>query len=301
MRTAVLAIACAVLSVAADAAAQQPRLINGRLDSQAAGSNLDGTFHRLVSSVQSEAAWIGYSVPIATGHEGRLCCSGDTWLSDGVVITNGRLNTCGLEPGDRAMRTSQGQPLPNQGPIHLEGPETMFVLFRAEAREVQRIRFFSPDCELDAGGRAIHWMDAVDAGQSVALLKTFVATDKLRGSALAAIAMHKDDLSVPVLIDLARHDTQSKVRGDALFWLGQKAGEKAVGEITAAIDNDPETEVKKRAVFALSQLPKDEGIPLLIKVARTNQNPAVRKQAMFWLGQSKDPRALDFFAEILGK
>ena len=113
--------------------------------------------------------------------------------------------------------------------------------------------------------------------------------------------MHKDDLSVPALIELARRDPQVKVRGDALFWLGQKAGEKAVGEITAAIDNDPETEVKKRAVFALSQLPKDEGVPLLIKVAKTNQNPAVRKQAMFWLGQSKDPRALDFFAEILGK
>jgi hypothetical protein len=36
-------------------------------------------------------------------------------------------------------------------------------------------------------------------------------------------------------------------------------------------------------------------------VAKTNQNPAVRKQAIFWLGQSKDPRALDFFAEVLGK
>jgi len=25
----------------------------------------------------------------------------------------------------------------------------------------------------------------------------------------------------------------------------------------------------------------------------------VRRQAMFWLGQSKDPRAIDFFAAIL--
>ena len=301
MRAAVLAIACVTLSLASDAAAQPPRVINGRLDSQPAGSNLDGTFRRLVSSVQSEPAWIGYSVPIATGRGTHLCCDGNTWISDGVVITNGRLNTCGLEPGDRAVRTSEGQPLANQGPIRLEGPETMNVLFRVESREVQRIRFFSPDCELDAGGRAIHWMDAVDATQSVNLLKTFMTMDRIRSTALAAIAMHKDDLSVPALIELARRDPQIKVRGDALFWLGQKAGEKAVGEITAAIDNDPETEVKKRAVFALSQLPKDEGIPLLIKVARTNQNPAVRKQAMFWLGQSKDPRALDFFAEILGK
>jgi HEAT repeat protein len=57
--------------------------------------------------------------------------------------------------------------------------------------------------------------------------------------------------------------------------------------------------VKKKAVFALSQLPKEEGVPLLINVARTNQNPAVRKQAMFWLGQSKDPRAIDFFTQVL--
>ena len=56
-----------------------------------------------------------------------------------------------------------------------------------------------------------------------------------------------------------------------------------------------------KAVFALSQLPKDEGVPLLIKVARTNTNLEVRKQAMFWLGQSKDPRAIDFFSEVLRK
>ena len=72
-------------------------------------------------------------------------------------------------------------------------------------------------------------------------------------------------------------------------------------EITAAIENDPDTEVKKKAVFALSQLPRDEGVPLLIQVARTHSNPAVKKQAMFWLGQSKDPRALKFFEEILFK
>ncbi len=40
-------------------------------------------------------------------------------------------------------------------------------------------------------------------------------------------------------------------------------------------------------------------MPLLIQVARTHSNPAVKKQAMFWLGQSKDPRAVDFFAEVL--
>jgi HEAT repeat protein len=59
--------------------------------------------------------------------------------------------------------------------------------------------------------------------------------------------------------------------------------------------------VKKTAVAALGRMPKDEGVPLLIQVARTNRNIDVRKQAMFWLGESKDPRAVSFFEEILTK
>ena len=91
------------------------------------------------------------------------------------------------------------------------------------------------------------------------------------------------------------------VRSEAIFWLGQKAGKAAAAAITDRIDNDPNTEVKKRAVFALSQMPAAEGVPLLINAARTNPNPEVRKQAMFWLGQSKDPKALAFFEEVLLK
>jgi HEAT repeat protein len=40
-------------------------------------------------------------------------------------------------------------------------------------------------------------------------------------------------------------------------------------------------------------------VPLLIDVAQNNPDPAVRKKAIFWLGQSKDSRALDFFAQVL--
>jgi hypothetical protein len=278
-----------------------PRILNGRVDTQPAGSSLAATVQR-IAAAQSEPAWIGYSVPTMSDPSRRLCCSGDTWMSDGVVITNGRLATCGLEPGDRTVRTTGGQPIANQGPIHLEGPDTMVVLFRVEEKAVQRVRIFSPDCELDAGGRAIHWLDGVNPSDSVKVLSSLASgSDKARNGAIAALAMHRDEIAVPELLRLARQDATARVRGDALFWLGQTAGRKVAGDITAAIDNDPDTDVKKRAVFALSQLPKDEGVPLLINVAKTNKNPAVRKQAMFWLGQSKDPRALAFFAEILSK
>lgn len=103
------------------------------------------------------------------------------------------------------------------------------------------------------------------------------------------------------LIHMAKFDEDGKVRSQALFWIAQKAGKRATAALTDAIQNDPETEVKKKAVFALSQLPKEEGVPQLIHVADTNANPEVRKQAFFWLGQSGDPRALDYLAQVLKK
>jgi HEAT repeats len=305
MRAAIVALVCLLQqpAFAQDPGGARPNILNGRLDTQAAGSNLAAAFQKLAAA-QTEPAWIGYSVPtLPASGDRRLCCTGDTWISDGVVITNGRIGTCGLEPADRTARTTDGQPpRTNQGPIKLEGPDTMVVLYRVEEKAVQKVRIFSPDCELDAGGRAIHWLEGVTPADSVKLLSSLASgADRVRSGAMAALAMHREDVAVPALLTLAKQDPNTKVRGDALFWLAQTAGRKVVPEITAAIDNDPDTDVKKRAVFALSQLPKDEGIPLLINVAKTNSNPAVRKQAMFWLGQSKDQRALDFFAQILSK
>jgi hypothetical protein len=288
-----LALSAPALAAQTPAQGQQPRLVNGRLDPRAAGQTLDGTFRGLVDSA-TEPAWIGYAVPIVLGDR-SMCCHGDGWMT-----------SCGLEPRESRTRVDAQSRTPATGPVRLEGPDSMLVLFRVEQRAVQKVRTFTPDCELDAGGRTVHWIEGVAPAESVALLASLVSRDdqkrdRLTNGALAAISMHRDPSADAALIRLARQDASAKVRGEAIFWVAQRAGQKAAPEITAAIDQDPDTDVKKRAVFALSQLPNDEGVPLMIQVARTNKNPAVRKQAMFWLGQSHDPRALDFFAEVLGK
>lgn len=357
----------AVVSAAAVAAAQAPRISNGQVTAQDAGTPLVRSFQALVAA-QLDVAWIGYRVP-SVPRDGVMCCvnSGTTWVSGAMTTSDGSscCGACRIEPGAAAGGTPA--PASPAGPVKLEGPDTMLVLFRVVNRQVERIRMFSEGCELDAGGRPVRWLDNVRPAESVALLETFLPADAERGrianSAVAAMSLHagpeagsaierlagnhpstavrgeslfwiaqrgdagasglilqaldkdpsadvrkravfalsqvKDDAAVPALIRVARTHATPAVRGEAIFWLGQKAGRRAAAEITERIDQDPDTDVKKRAVFALSQLPKDEGVPLLINVARTNPNPAVKKQAIFWLGQSKDPRALDFFAEIL--
>ena len=292
--------------LAAAAAAQQPRITNGQVVPRPS-ADLAQTF-RAVVAAQADAAWVGYSVPVRDRNR-TTCC----WSSaDGTTHFSGTMNlgdmpccgACGLEPSGDAVRSAAAPVQGVQGPIKLEGSDQLVVLFRIVDKQVERVRTFSEDCALDAGGRTVHWLQNVRPADSVALLGSLIDAQPERKSrvtnaALAAISQHAEPSAVPVIERLARSHTTAGVRGEALFWLAQMAGDKVAGTITAAIDNDPDTDVKRRAVFALSQLPKNEGVPLMIDVARKNKNPAVRKQAMFWLGQSKDPRAVEFFAEIL--
>ncbi len=267
-----VAVTLVVLSISAVAEAQQPRLSNGRIEQHTVSAGIAKDLPALAAAL-SEPSWIGYAQPMIDGDH-NMC---DYW-NDGRMISQ------------------------STDPIRLEPADFFFVMFRIEEKQITRIRTYSANCPLDAGGKAVHWFTNVPVNDSISYMKTFMsptATKKLNDSAITVIALTEGARPLTELLTLARDGGTSQVKGNALFWLAQRAGQKAVGTITAAIENDPDTEVKKKAVFALSQLPKDEGVPLLIQQARTNKNPVVRKQAMFWLGQTKDPRALKFFEEIL--
>jgi HEAT repeat protein len=419
-------------ALAVGLAAQQPRISNGKVTTRPASSPFSQSFRALLSA-QQDTAWIGYSVPAVDG-ERVMCCFGNdaSTITGSAGMSDGRscCRACRLEPpaDGTAMSTRTS---PGGQPVRLAGSERMVVLFRVVAGQVERVRVFSEDCELDAGGKSVTLIDGVQAADSIAMLESLTAGDqrseRLVDGIISAIALHgdpaadasldrliaatqpesqrrkvtfwlgntrgarglatlkrvladdpslevrkgavfgvsqsrepdafdvlaaltrdhaeprirseavfwiaqkgdpraakivldalekdpsievrkkavfalsqlKEPAAVDALVRVARSGPDAATRGEAVFWLSQKAGQKAAAAITERIEQDPDTEVKKKAVFALSQLPKDEGVPLLITVARTHANPAVRKQAMFWLGQSKDARAIEFFAEIL--
>ncbi len=262
-------IACALPCAA------QPLLKNAKVTDRAVSGALDATVRSIAEQI-TEPAWIAWETPAVPRRHGDNWC----W-SDGALVQSNR-----LEPVD-----------------------TLFVFMRLENRRIERIRTFDDGCPIDAGNRPVTWLRDVKPAESVALLTAIAAGQaplavageehRVSKGALAALAQHAGPEAVRPLIRLARQSPEPKLRGEALFWLAQRAGGEASAAITDALANDPDTAVKKRAVFALSQLPANEGVPKLIEVARSHQNPAVRKQAMFWLGQSKDPRALTFFEEVL--
>jgi hypothetical protein len=301
--TAITSALVAAAGFGAAAAAQQPRIENGAVAVQTAASPLAQSFRTLVAA-QVQPAWIGYAVPVVD-RDRVMCCfgSGDNYIS-GTVSGATCCAACALERSSGTNISSRSEVTSPSGAIKLEGADRMAVLYRIADRKVDRIRVFSEDCRLDAGGLPVEWLENVRAAESVALLESLAGAeprDRVSSGAIMAISQHADPAALETLFRLARTGSQPRTRGDALFWLAQRAGDKVAAAIRERIDQDPDTDVKKKAVFALSQLPKDEGVPLLIQVARTNRNPEVRRQAMFWLGQSKDPRAVNFFAEILSK
>jgi HEAT repeat protein len=162
--------------------------------------------------------------------------------------------------------------------------------------------FTAPDQPEKLREQASFWLGSARGGSGLRSLERMAKSDPsshVRQQVAFAYSVSREPAATDDLIRMAHDDESDHVRGQALFWLAQKAGKRATQAITDAIENDPDTAIKRSAVFALTQLPRDEGVPLLIQVARSNKNPQVRKQAFFWLGQSKDPRALAFFEEVL--
>lgn len=273
--------AALLMATAAFGQTGAPKVVNSRFESRPFSGEL------AVQVKSTGPAWFGYAVKTKRGDHNSCC-----WNDNG--------HGCWLEENrnDSVVSMRPGQPIP------LEGSDSIALLFRVENNQVTKVRIFSLDCPLDGGGLPFVWMTGVPAAQSIAFLQQLAHQDgahDVANGAILGLSMHDDPMALDALIQLAKADPSSHIREQALFWLAQKAGARASATIENAILNDPDTNVKKRAVFALSQLPKDEGVPKLIEVARTQRNPEVRKQAFFWLGQSKDPRALAFFEQVLAK
>ncbi|HEX6600571.1 MAG TPA: HEAT repeat domain-containing protein [Gemmatimonadaceae bacterium] len=144
--------------------------------------------------------------------------------------------------------------------------------------------------------------------------------DSVQGAAVSALAMLRDDLGVPALMDLARNGNEV-VRKSAVFWLGQSDAPQARALVRGVIDNARETDaVRSSAIFALGQggneTPEDAaflraafdrlesprlkdrvlmtvsqgddaaGAKWLIDRARDERQPVeVRRKAVFWAGQ----------------
>ena len=276
------------LLTAVPAFAQQPRLSNANVQTRSAASGLERELRSLMSGV-SGAAWVGYAAPMIAGEHNMCCysscCSG-----------------CSLE--GRRNSESSGS---NRDRVRLEGPRTLYVLYRIEQGKVGKIRTFSEDCELDAGGLTLYWLTDVRPGESIALLSNYATSEdregadgrRLSDAAVSAIAFHNDPEADRALERFVATTQPEALRGRTAFWLGNARGRRGYETLRGMLKNDPSSRVRDKVIFALTQSKEPAALQTIIDAAKGDSSSHVRGQALFWLAQKAGQKASDAISQAI--
>jgi hypothetical protein len=230
-------------------------------------------------------AWVAYRVPIVPGLR-QMCC--------GDSMNGGR---CLLDGGGMVMNTGERA---DGARVMLEPPADLLVFARIEAGVVARVRTFTPDCDIDAGGARLVWLTGISPDDSVAWLSTLVTSapdtderhQRMAKPAIAAIALQNTGAADRALDAFAAPARPEWLRADTSFWLGSTRGESGVRVLTRLIAEDPSDKVREKAVFGLSVSRSSSALPALIAAAKDDSNAHVRGQALFWLAHKAGEQAV---------
>jgi HEAT repeat protein len=243
--------------------AQPKLLVNAQTDTRSAAAGLDGVFRTLLAA-QPQPAWIGYSLPAVR-----------TW-----------------NLGCDIVRDSAGA----TGVVHLEPPDQVVVLIRVEGSAAVRVRAVSPDCEIDAGGLPVHWLNDVAPAQSIALLASLAQAET---GAVSAIAMHADAAADAALEQFVAPAQPLSVRQRAVSCFGWARGRRGLEVLRRLATNDADMRVRERAVSALASSREPEAAQLLISFARSAPDSRLRARAVGDLGRKSGPEVVAALTGII--
>ena len=122
----VLAQTNQALAAATDTA---PRIENAKLETRSVGTGLETTLRGLINSAE-KPEWVGYQVDEVSGERG-VCCN-NNW-------NDGNCGTCRLEKENGGSNISTR----SSGSVKLEGSRQLVVLYRLEAKRVDKNRIAS--------------------------------------------------------------------------------------------------------------------------------------------------------------
>jgi hypothetical protein len=313
--------------------AQQPKIENAKLETR----NLSGSLAAQFSQFGGGPWWAAYAEPMIPGQRGDFCwydninrgdyrapgtplrLEGPTTLVVMVRWENGAVsrirNTtpdCLIDAGGLSFYWLNGVSpaesvnwLKSQTSANINNNQTISTIaLHAGPESTRALEDFTAPTQPDkVRERVAFWLGNSRGAEGYRVLERMLANDtsrNVRKQVIHAMTESKQPGAMDKVIETARTDKDPQVRGQALFWLAQKASARVAQDaISRSISGDTDSYVRERAVFALTQIPNGEGVPKLIELARASPDAAVKKKAMFWLGQSKDQRAVDFFAQVL--
>jgi HEAT repeat protein len=264
--------------------------------------------------------WIAYSFTTPT-HAGDMVISdsrdGGVWFSDGRVIT-------------------QGPPLAeliNPSAVPLEGGNVVVLLhYRGDA--IDRAGYRSAPLGFDFGRTPVFWLGDAPDGQSFARVENLFATARdrkiqtllielaslhansnvvipflarlvdrkwpveIRREAAEGFEHHHDPRSVKILLDLARHDTDSSVRAEAAEAIGEVQTPQSIPALMDLVTSSSDADVRREAAEGFGRQPADRALPAIEKVVATSPYDDVLNEAIEAIGELHDPSGVPLLVRI---
>ena len=278
-------------------AAAQGRFTNVKAETRSAVRGLEPEIRAVAD--RGGVAWIGYRVPMVAGPR-QMCCY-DTMSDSGTCC-----GMCRLEGGGGITMTTDDAPA-RGARIALESPTELLVLARFENGAVNRVRLFTPDCDVDAGAMPVVWLTDVRADQSIAWLSTLATSardagqprERVAKQALAAIALHDVPAADRALEGFVAPAQPEWLRSDTAFWLGSARGEPGARLLARMIQQDPTDKVREKVTFGLSVSQAPSALTTLITAAKEDKSAHVRGQALFWLAHKAGRQAVATIADAI--
>jgi HEAT repeat protein len=276
---------CCAAIVTAQEAAPKPRISNAKVQELSVSAGLTATIDGMVQK-QAGPLWIGYRIPTAA-KDRTMCCfdSLDNFeAASGQCCMGCRMES---EKGGSFNGTNSDCSPPEPLPY-------AFMFFRAEQKQITKVRVYSAGCALDFANLPLYWLENVKPEESVELLTGMVMAENVESTerkkdparqAVMAIALHDTPAADSALEKMIQPGQRPSLRENVAFWLGVERGKKGVELLRKYVKDDPDERVREKGTFAFSQSKEPEALKDLIGMARHDQSPHVRGQAIFWLAQ----------------
>jgi HEAT repeat protein len=125
------------------------------------------------------------------------------------------------------------------------------------------------------------------------------ASRNLKEAAVSLLGSHGGKQAIPLLLDIARNQSDPELRQIAIHHLGEEGGESAIDELMKLYDAERNTEVKEQIIHALSEIQNPRARRKLLDIARNGgEDMDLRRAAIHKLGEAEENSALEDLMKI---
>lgn len=119
-----------------------------------------------------------------------------------------------------------------------------------------------------------------------------------QAAAVSLLGAHGGARAVPILLDIARNNTDMKLRLTAIKRLGDQHNEQVTDELIKLYDADRTKEVRVQILRALVESRSPRGSAKIFEIARTGDDVQLRQAAIRYIGDLNDAASLDELIRI---